>query len=110
MNGKAKARRKIKSDILAKGKGEGRVITYEGLEVAWVKRAEKEVAKEAKGKVRRGQKSKSAPLETTNKGKLGRMCESTAQIDPEPDVSNMSLSTDGLQVAETGRISVARMW
>ncbi|KAF2457213.1 hypothetical protein BDY21DRAFT_386031 [Lineolata rhizophorae] len=60
VNNEAKARRKTKSDIL----GKARVMTYDDLEVARVKRAEKEAAKEAKGKRKRGRKRKSAAPET----------------------------------------------
>jgi hypothetical protein len=47
--------------VLAKGKGEGKVISYEDLVTARVKRVEKECAQEAKGKSRRGRKPKGGP-------------------------------------------------
>jgi len=49
--------------VLAKGKGEGKVISYEDLVEARAKRVEKEAAQEAKGKSRRGRKQKSSTLE-----------------------------------------------
>ncbi len=47
--------------MLAKGIGEGKVMSYEDLVEARAKRVEKESAQEAKGKRRRGQKPKSSP-------------------------------------------------
>jgi hypothetical protein len=59
INNEAKVRRSTKSLVLGKAK----VISYEGLEEARAKRADKEAAKEAKGKGKRGRKRKSAALE-----------------------------------------------
>jgi hypothetical protein len=61
INNEAKVRRSTQSWVLAKGKGEGKVISYEDLVEARAKRVEKESAQEAKGKSRRGQKPKSSP-------------------------------------------------
>ncbi len=54
INDEAKVRRSTKSIILGKAK----VMSYEDLEEARSKRAEKEAAKSAKGKGRRGRKPK----------------------------------------------------
>ena len=57
MNDESKVRRSVKSEILAKG--EGKVMSYEDLDAARTERAEKEAAKAAKGKGKRGRKPKS---------------------------------------------------
>jgi hypothetical protein len=57
INNEAKVRRSTQSWVLAKGKGEGKVISYEDLVEARAKRVEKESAQEAKGKSRRGPKA-----------------------------------------------------
>jgi len=59
INNKAKVQRSTKSLVLGKAK----VMSYEDLKEARVKRANKEAAKEAKGKGKRGRKRKSAALE-----------------------------------------------
>ena len=56
INDEAKVRRSTKSLVLGKAK----IMSYEDLEEARAKRAEKEAAKEAKGKGKRGRKCKSA--------------------------------------------------
>jgi hypothetical protein len=61
LNDESKVRRSTKSEILAKG--EGKVISYEDLLKARAVRAEKEAAREAKGKGRRGRKPKSVAPE-----------------------------------------------
>ncbi|OCL07726.1 hypothetical protein AOQ84DRAFT_222595 [Glonium stellatum] len=121
MNNEAKARRKTKSDIL----GKARVMTYNDLEAARVKRAEKEAAKEAKGKGIRGRKLKSAPPETeeatADKGKRGakRKNAEPEPVAPELDVPELTAKvprTSGTQAAEVAiapgpwRAPVARMW
>ncbi|KAL9126795.1 MAG: hypothetical protein Q9217_004208 [Psora testacea] len=72
INSEAKVRRPTKSMVL----GTVRVISYKDLKEARAKRAEKEAAKETKGKAKRGQKCKKATLEaveaTANKVKHGR--------------------------------------
>jgi hypothetical protein len=84
INNEAKVRRSTKSLVLGKAK----VMSYEDLEEAQAKRAEKEAAKEAKGKGKRGQKCKSASPEadevTTGKAKRGRKRKSAM---PEVDAS-----------------------
>jgi hypothetical protein len=61
INNEAKVRRSTRSLVLAKGVGEGKVMSYEDLVEARAKRVEKESAQEAKGKRRRGRKPKSSP-------------------------------------------------
>jgi DDE superfamily endonuclease len=56
MNNEAKTRRKTRSDIL----GKARVMTYEDIEAARATRAEKDAAKEARGKRKRGRPKKVA--------------------------------------------------
>ena len=72
INNEVKVRRSIKSLILEKTK----VMSYEDLEEARAKRAEKEAANEAKGKGKRDRKCKSATPEadeaTADKAKRGR--------------------------------------
>jgi len=60
INNEAKVRRSTRSLVLAKGKGDGKVMSYEDLMAARAKRAEKESTQEAKGKRRRGRKPKSS--------------------------------------------------
>jgi hypothetical protein len=60
MNDEAKVRRTTNSVILGKAK----VMSYEDLQEARTKRAEKEAAKEAEGKGKRGRKPKNAALES----------------------------------------------
>jgi hypothetical protein len=61
INNEAKVRRSTRPWVLAKGKGEGKVMSYEDLVEARAKRVEKESAQEAKAKGRRGRKPKSSP-------------------------------------------------
>ena len=131
INNEAKVRRSTKSLVLGKAK----VMSYEDLEEARAKRAEKEAAKEAKGKGKRGQKCKSATAEedeaTIGKAKRGRkrksaiMSEADAS-EPKTKVVRMSeapapaiapvVQTSGTPVAEDEivpelwRAPVARMW
>jgi hypothetical protein len=78
MNDEPKVRRSITSVVLGKAK----VMSYEDLEEARAKRAEKEAAKEAKGKGKRGRKPKSAAPEaeevSADKGKCGQKRKSSA--------------------------------
>lgn len=60
INDEAKVRRSTKSVVL----GTGRIISYKDLKEARVKRAEKDAAKEAKGKGKRGRKRKIVAPET----------------------------------------------
>jgi hypothetical protein len=121
MNNEAKARRTTASDIL----GRARVMTYEDIEAARAKHAEKGAAKEAKGKGKRGRKPKSATPETeeatTDKGKRGKKRKSAA---PEPEAPDADVPEptakvswiSGTEVAEVAiapgpwRAPVARMW
>jgi hypothetical protein len=57
INNEAKVRRSTRPVVL----GTAKVMSYEDLEEARVKRAEKDAAKEAKGKGKRGRKRKTAP-------------------------------------------------
>ncbi|KAF2002434.1 hypothetical protein P154DRAFT_574005 [Amniculicola lignicola CBS 123094] len=60
INNEAKVRRLIKSVVL----GTAKIMGYEGLVEARVRRDKKDAAKEAKGKEKRGRKRKSVVLET----------------------------------------------
>src|SRR5437763_2488079 len=76
VNNEAKVRRSTTSVVLGKAK----VMSYEDLEEARAKRAEKEAAKKAKGKGRRGRKRKSATTEpdaSEPKAKVARMIEAS---------------------------------
>jgi len=73
----AKVRQSTKSLVLGKAK----VMSYEGLEKARAKRADKEAAKEAKGKGKHSRKRKSAALEADTPepiAKVVRMSEAPA--------------------------------
>ncbi|KAF4627109.1 hypothetical protein G7Y89_g11046 [Cudoniella acicularis] len=84
INNEAKVRRSTKSLVLGKAK----VISYEDLEEARAKRAEKEAAKEAKGKGKRGRKRKSGTPEadegTADTARRSQKRKSAAQEAPEP--------------------------
>lgn len=83
MNDESKVRRSTASVILGKAK----VMSYEDLEEARAKRAEKEAAKEAKGKGKRGRKPKSAAPEveeaSADNAKRGRKRKSAEPDTPE---------------------------
>jgi len=83
MNDESKARRSTKSEIL----GRAKVMSWEDLKEARTKRAEKEAAKEAKGKGKRGRKPKNTVLETedasADKDNRGRKRKSTEADAPE---------------------------
>jgi hypothetical protein len=86
-------------------------MSYEDLEEARAKRAEKEAEKEAKGKGKRGRKRKSAMLDadeaTTNKAKRGRKRKSTM---PEADASVPKAKVARMSNApELARDSVVQM-
>jgi len=109
INNKAKVRRSTKSLVL----GTAKVISYEDLEAARAKRAEKEAAKEAKGNGRRGRKCKSATPEadgakadeaTAAKAKRGRKRKSAGlEADaPEPNAKVARMS----KALEPARASV----
>ena len=107
INNEAKVRRSTKSLILGKAK----VMNYEDLEEARAKRAEKEAAKEAKGKGKRGRKCQSATPEadeaTADKAKRGRKRKTAVpEADaPEPKVKVARISN----APESARGSVAQM-
>ena len=102
MNNEAKTRRSTKSVVL--GKGKGKVMSYEDIEEARAKRAEKDAMK---GKGKRGRKRKNSAIEpdepeaepeaayaakevTTGKKKRGRKRKSAvqdAEPEPEPEVA-----------------------
>jgi hypothetical protein len=79
INNEAKVRRSTKSLVLGKAK----VMSYEDLEEARAKRANKEVTEKAKGKGKRGRKRKSATPDadetTADKAKRGRKRKSATQ-------------------------------
>ncbi|KAK3174414.1 hypothetical protein OEA41_001660 [Lepraria neglecta] len=82
INNEAKVRRSTKSLVLGKAK----VMSYEDLEEARAKRADKEAAKEAKGKGKRGRKRKSAALEADTP-------EPNAKVNERSASANESLSS-----------------
>jgi hypothetical protein len=108
INNEAKVRRSTKSVVLGKAK----VMSYEDLKEARTKRAEKEAAKETKGKGKRGRKRKAAGPEAEAEltAKVARMSKALAPT--RASVARMSET----QVAEDGtalrpwRAPVARMW
>jgi hypothetical protein len=61
INNEAKVRRAARPWVLAKGQGEGKVMSYEDLVEARARRVEKDSAQEAKAERRRGRKPKSSP-------------------------------------------------
>jgi len=95
INNEAKVRRLTKSLVLGKVK----VISYKDLEEARAKRADKEAAKEAKGKGKRGRKRKSAALEADA---------------PEPNAKVVRMSGtpvgEDVIVPDPFRAPVAQMW
>jgi hypothetical protein len=107
INNEAKVRRSTKSVILGKAK----VMSYEDLEEARAKRAEKEAAKEAKGKGKRGRKPKDGVSEaedaSADKENRGRKRKSTAlEADaPEPKAKKARIS----EPSEPWKAPVARM-
>ncbi|KAJ9656100.1 hypothetical protein H2201_008637 [Coniosporium apollinis] len=107
INNEAKVRRSTKSLVLGKAK----VMSYEDLEEARAKRAEKDAAKEAKGKGKRGRKCKSATPKadeaTTDKAKRGRKRKSAM---PEADASEPKAKIARISnTPESARDSVAQM-
>jgi hypothetical protein len=101
INDEAKTRRSTKSVVL--GKGQGKIMSFEDIEEARRKRAEKDATK---GKGKRGRKRKSTVVEadepdteaeaepeaahaaievTTGKRKRGRKRQSALQDEPEPE-------------------------
>lgn len=86
INNEAKVRRSSKSLVL----GTAKVMSYEDLEDAWAKCAEKEAARAAKGKSNRGQKPKSSapePEAPEPKSKVARISKAQVAGDvimPEP--------------------------
>ena len=109
INNKAKVRRLTKSLVLGKAK----VISYKDLEEARAKRANKEAAKEAKGKGKRGRKRKSAALvadASEPNAKVVRMNEAPAPARAlVVQMSGTPVAEDEI-VPEPWRAPVARMW
>jgi hypothetical protein len=123
INNEAKVRRSTKSLVLGKAK----VMSYEDLEEARAKRVVKDSAQAAKGKRKRGRKSKSSPPEpeedTKETARRGRKRKSTAQDPPESSnrvarapvtasvvqMSGTSIAEDEI-VPEPWRAPVARMY
>lgn len=64
MNDESKVRRNTPSKILKKGKGKGRVMTFEDLEIERAEHTEREATKEAKAKKKRGRTPKDPLSET----------------------------------------------
>ena len=116
INNEAKVRRSTKLLVLGKAK----VMSYEDLEEARLKRAEKEAARAAKGKSNRGRKRKSSAPEaeeaTADKGKRSRK---RKRPSPEPEapeptakvarISNAQVAEDKI-VPKPWRAPVARMY
>ena len=109
INNEAKVRRSTKSLVLGKAK----VMSYEDLEKARAKRADKEAAKEAKGKGKRGRKRKSAALEADTpepNAKVVRMSEALAPTRASVvQMSGTPVAEDEI-VPEPWRAPVARMY
>ncbi|KAL5401416.1 hypothetical protein PMIN03_011530 [Paraphaeosphaeria minitans] len=59
VNDEAKVRKATQSTVLAKGKGEGKVMAYEDLVKVRRKRAEQKALQEAEGKAKRDRRKKS---------------------------------------------------
>jgi len=129
INNEAKVRRSTKSLVLGKAK----VMSYEDLEEARAKRAERNAAREANGKGKRGRKCKRTTPEaeeaTVDKVKRGRKRKSTVldteaeePEEPEPEPSAKMARTSrapapsGASVMQTPivpeqwRAPVAKMW
>ncbi|KAF2186614.1 hypothetical protein K469DRAFT_726131 [Zopfia rhizophila CBS 207.26] len=116
INNKAKVRRSTKSVVL----GTARVMSYKDLKEARAKRAEKEAAKETRGKAKCGRKCRKATAQAVeaaaNKVKRGRKRKNaTPELEaPEPKAKVARMS--GKQAAEDEfapepwRAAVARMW
>ena len=119
MNNEAKVRRKTQSKIL----GTARIMSYEDIELARAERAEKDTAKEATGKRKRGRPRKAphaeeGPVETEEgpaEKKRGRKRKSivldadgaeASAAGPVPKVAR----TNETQVEEPQRVPEARMW
>ena len=116
MNDEFKVRRSTMSMVL--GKAKAKVMSYEDLEEARAKRAEKEAAKEAKGKGNRGRKPKSAAPEaeeaSADKGKCGRKRKSAAPgadvSEPKAKVARMSeAQVEKDEIVPEPKAPVARM-
>jgi hypothetical protein len=84
INNEAKVRRSTKSLVL----GTAKVMSYEDLELARAKRVAKDSAQAAKGKGKRGRKSKNSPPEqeddTAETASRGRKRKSAEPAVPEP--------------------------
>jgi hypothetical protein len=97
MNDEAKTRRKTKSKILRKA----RVMTWEDIKVAQAKRDEKDAAKEAKGKRKRGRKSKSNAQEvkeaTTDKRKRKKRKSTTVEVKEPLEASRTHVAEEELE-------------
>jgi len=109
INNEAKVRRSTKSLVLGKAK----VMSYEDLEEARAKRADKEAAKEAKGKGKRGRKRKSAALEADvpePNAKVVRMSEAPPPARASVVQMNGTLVAEDEIVPEPWRAPVARMY
>ncbi|KFY47128.1 hypothetical protein V494_00149 [Pseudogymnoascus sp. VKM F-4513 (FW-928)] len=108
INDEAKVQRSTRSLVLGKAK----VMSYEDLEEARAKRAEKEAAKEAKGKGKRGRKCKSATSEvdeaSMGNARCGRKRKSAM---PEADATEPKVKEACTSNApESARGSMAQMW
>jgi len=107
INNEAKVRRSTKSIVLGKAK----VMSYEDLEEARAKRAAKDAAK-AKGKGKRGRKSKSAVPEVQEaaavKGELGRK-RKNSELEAGPPESKRTKVARISETSEPARALVARM-
>jgi len=109
INNEAKVRRSTKSLLLGKAK----VMSYEDLEEARAKRAEKDAAKETRGKCKRGRKRKSAALkaeEPEPNAKVVRMSEAPAPARASVIQMSGTLVAENEIVPDSLRAPVARMY
>ena len=107
MNNEAKGRRKTKSHIL----GNARVMSFEDIEAARAKRVEQDVAKEAKGKRKRGRPKSVVPEAeaTVDKGK--RKKRKSAMLEEATMVQTSGThSVEEESAPQPWRAPVAWMW
>ena len=107
MNNEAKVRRKTKSHIL----GNARVMSFEDIEAARAKRAEQDVAKEAKGKRKRGRPKSVVPEAEATADKGKRKKRKSAMLEEATIVQTSGThSVEEESAPQPWRAPVARMW
>lgn len=119
-NNEAKTRRKTKSDILQKvdKDGNGRVVSYEYLEMVRADRARKKAAKEAKEAQSKGKRGRPKAATEADQGQAGAgrrsrkrkttVPEAHSPDNAEQDVSEIQTPVDPM--LESWRAPEARMW